>query len=125
VVKRREARSSEAIEFAKSQRRTANEFASTVWQWIRSRQIEGVKFRREFPIPPYTVDFCSVERKLIIEVDGQGHFSEEGERHDQVRDDYLQRLGYRILRVPGYEVIRDGSKVIDQIREFAKSKQSQ
>ena len=81
-MKRREARSSESIEFAKNQRRTANEFASTVWQWIRNRQIEGVKFRREFPIRPYTVDFCSVEERLIIEVDGQAHFSEEGERHD-------------------------------------------
>jgi very-short-patch-repair endonuclease len=124
-MKRREARSSESIEFAKNQRRTANEFASTVWQWIRNRQIEGVKFRREFPIPPYTVDFCSVEERLIIEVDGQAHFSEEGERHDHARDQYLESLGYRILRIPGYDVIRDGGKVIHQIGEFVRSKQNQ
>ena len=125
MVKRRESRSSEAIEFARSQRRTANEFSSTVWQWIRNRQIDGVKFRREFPIPPYTVDFCCVERMLIVEVDGQAHFSEEGKRQDHVRDHYLQRLGYRILRIPGYEVIRDGSKVIHQIREFVGSTPNQ
>ncbi|MCU0709854.1 MAG: endonuclease domain-containing protein [Pirellula sp.] len=120
-MKRSNARSSEAIEFAKSQRRASNEFASTVWQWIRNRQIDGAKFRREFPIPPYTVDFCCVERMLVIEVDGDGHFTDEGRRDDEVRDQFLQRLGYRILRIPGYDVIREGGNALQRIREFVQS----
>jgi very-short-patch-repair endonuclease len=120
-MKRSQARSDEAIEFARSQRRTANQFASTVWQWIRNRQVDNVKFRREFPIPPYTVDFCSVERKLIIEVDGESHFTEEGQQHDQIRDRFLRELGYRVLRINGYDLLRDDSTVIETIREFIES----
>jgi very-short-patch-repair endonuclease len=73
-MKRSRARAPEAIEFARAERASANEFASTVWQWIRNRQICKQKFRREYPIPLYTADFCCVELKLILESDGAGHF---------------------------------------------------
>ena len=81
-MKRSRARSPNAIEFARAQRATANEFASTVWQWVRNRQICKQKFRREYPIPPYTADFCCVELKLILEMDGAEHFSEAGKERD-------------------------------------------
>ncbi len=117
-MKRSQARSKPSIEFAKNQRHTSNEFATTVWQWIRNRQCCNQKFRREVPIPPYTVDFCCVELKLIIEIDGEHHISEAGIEHDRIRDQYLRGLGYQILRIPGYDVIRDGGEVIERIRCF-------
>lgn len=120
-MKRSPTRSKQAIEFARYQRRTANEFANTVWQWIRNRQIDRAKFRREFPIPPFTVDFCCVERMLIIEIDGEAHFTDEGQLHDQIRDRFLRSLGYRVLRIQGYDVIREGGFVIQWIREFVTS----
>ena len=61
------------------QRATANEFARTVWQWVQSRQVCRQKFRREYPLPPSTADFCCVELKLILEVDGADHFTEAGQ----------------------------------------------
>ena len=73
------ARDPEAIEFARDQRATANEFARTVWQWVRNRQVCRQKFRREYLLPPYTADFCCVELKLILEVDGADHFTEAGQ----------------------------------------------
>jgi very-short-patch-repair endonuclease len=69
-MQRSRARSPEAIGFAHTERATANQFAGTVWQWVRNRQIAGQKFRREYPTPPYTADFCCVELKLILEIDG-------------------------------------------------------
>ena len=120
TMKRSQARTTEAIRFAKSQRQSANEFAATVWQWLRARRCCGVKFRREVPIPPYTADFCCLEHKLIIEVDGQEHFTEEGEEHDERRDAFLKGEGYRVLRIPGYEVIHDGGKVYQTIERFVK-----
>ena len=66
-MKRNRGRTPEAIQFARDQRAMANEFAQTVWQWVRNRQVSGQKFRREYPVPPYTTDFCCVERKLILE----------------------------------------------------------
>ncbi|AMV30634.1 hypothetical protein VN12_00865 [Pirellula sp. SH-Sr6A] len=119
-MKRSRSRSKEAIEFAQSQRRTSNEFSTNVWQWIRNRQIQGLKFRREYPIPPYTVDFCCVEQKLIIEIDGESHFTEDGLAHDRHRDRFLHGRGYRVLRIPGFAVIRDGREVIRTIEEFVK-----
>ncbi|MGV3485757.1 MAG: DUF559 domain-containing protein [Planctomycetaceae bacterium] len=71
------ARPSESIEFARNQRRTFKEFAATESQWLRNRQICGAKFRREPSILPYTIDLCCVERKLIIEIDGEGPFPDD------------------------------------------------
>ncbi len=107
----------------------ANEFASAVWQWIRNRQICGQKFRREYPIPPYTADFCCVELKLILESDGAGHFTEEGRERDRERDEFLERLGYRVVRIAGYDVVREpgacleriGREVEERVREVEKN----
>ena len=120
-MKRSHARSAESIQFAKSQRQTANEFADHVWQWIRNRQCCKAKFRREVPIPPYAVDFCCIDWKLVIEVDGESHKTEEGKRKDQERDRYLASLGYQVLRIPGYEVIRNGRGVIERIHSFVQT----
>ncbi|MFN7731018.1 MAG: endonuclease domain-containing protein [Pirellula sp.] len=123
-MKRSRARSSDAIEFARAQRRTSNEFSDTVWQWIRNRQVGGVKLRREYPIPPYTVDFCAIEPKLVIEIDGVGHLSEGGQLHDQIRDRFLNSLGYQILRIPGYEILREDGDAIKKIRMFVERDRS-
>ncbi|MCE9554399.1 MAG: endonuclease domain-containing protein [Planctomycetes bacterium] len=116
-MKRSRARSHEAIEFARDQRATANEFARTVWQWVRNRQVCGQKFRREVPIPPYTADFCCVELKLILEIDGADHLTETGRERDRVRDDFLDRNGYRVVRIPGFDVVREPDRVYQDIVE--------
>lgn len=118
---RRKARSEAATEFARDQRRGANEFAWTVWQWLRNRQCHGQKFRREVPIGPYTADFCCLELKLIIEIDGEPHLTEEGRERDRKRDAYMKKQGYKILRVPGYEVIREDGGAHDQLWDFVKA----
>jgi len=116
-LKRSRARSPEAIEFARAQRAGGNEFADRVWQWVRNRQICKQKFRREHPIPPYTADFCCVELKLILEIDGADHLTGAGQDRDRARDDFLARQGYRVVRISGYEVLQAGSQVIAMIRE--------
>ncbi len=112
-MKRSRARSPETIEFARAQRATANEFADTVWQWIR--QICKQKFRREHPIPPYTADFCCVELKLILEIDGADHFTPDGQERDRVRDEFLDSQEYRVVRIAGYKVLRAGREVLQKI----------
>ena len=121
-MKRSRARSPEAIEFARAERATANEFASTVWQWVRNRRIANQKFRREYPIPPYTADFCCVELKLILEIDGVEHFTEDGRQRDRVRDDFLESQGYRVVRIGGYDVLREPSLCLKRIEEEVKKR---
>ena len=108
---RRSQRDPDAIAFARDQRGRANEFAQAVWQIVRNRQCRGRKFRREYPIPPHTADFCCVALKLIVEVDGAHHLTEEGRERDERRDQYLAERGYALLRIPGYQVLRDPAGV--------------
>lgn len=70
-----------------------------LWQALRAEQL-GVKFRRQQPIGPYIADFVALKAKLIVEVDGGGH---SGAR-DQLRDAFLTREGYTVLRVWNHEV---------------------
>ena len=100
-----------AIAFVRDQRVRANEFARAMWQIVRNRGCRNQKFRREYPIPPYTADFCCVALKLIVEVDGEHHQTEEGREHDQRRDRYLAEQGYTLLRIPGYQVTQDPARV--------------
>ena len=108
-------RNGNTVRFARDQRATANEFSQDVWQMLRNRRCRNQKFRREYPIPPYTVDFCCVALKLIVEVDGEHHQTDEGRRHDQRRDHYLAEQGYQLVRIPGYEVLRNAAAVRRQI----------
>jgi very-short-patch-repair endonuclease len=119
---RRLARSAEAIELARGQRRRANEFADTVWQWVRNRQVAGQKFRREYPIPPYTADFCCASLKLVLEIDGADHFTADGQERDRARDEFLAAQGYRVVRSAGYQVSQEGRRVIERIDEEVKKR---
>ncbi len=108
---RRSSRDPDAIAFARDQRVRANEFARDVWQIVRNRGCRNQKFRREYPIPPYTADFCCVALKLIVEVDGEHHQTDEGREYDKRRDHCLAKLGYALLRIPGYQVTQDPAGV--------------
>jgi len=127
-MKRSRARAPDAVEFARSQRAAANEFASAVWQWVRNRQLCGQKFRREYAIPPYTADFCCVELRRILEIDGADHLTEDGRQRDRVRDDLLSRLGYRVVRISGYDVLREQSsfwaKIVEQVQQRMREMES-
>lgn len=116
------ARSPNVIDFARRERATANELARTVWQFVRNRQICNQKFRREHPIPPYTADFCCIDLKLILEIDGADHFTATGQDRDRARDDFLNDRGYRVVRIPGYDVLRDARQVRETIVEEVKKR---
>ena len=104
-------RDRDAIAFARDQRAQSNEFSQAVWQIVRNRSCRNQKFRREYTIGPYTADFCCVALKLIVEVDGEHHQTEEGREHDDRRDRYLVEKGYTVVRMPGYQVLRDTTGV--------------
>ena len=114
-IKRGRERQPERIEFARSQRRQANEFSQTVWQMVRAGRMLSEKFRREFPLGPYTLDFVCIDLKLNNEVDGKDHLTEEGRKHDAERDTYLRKLGYTILRFNGFRILQDPSNIRTEI----------
>ena len=84
-----------------------------LWQHLRNRQINGVKFRRQVPIGKYIVDFQSVECKLIIEVDG-GQHSEQLE-YDRQRTHFLESQGYKVVRYWNHEVLGNLDGVLETL----------
>ncbi len=84
---------------------------------VRDRRCQGQKFRREYPLPPYTADFCCPALKLIIEVDGESHQTVAGRCRDEARDRFLAAQGYEVLRLRGYELLRDPASARSQIEQ--------
>jgi very-short-patch-repair endonuclease len=82
-----------------------------VWSMVRRKQF-GVRFNRQEPIGKYIADFISHKAKLIIEIDGD-HHNHYG--NDKSRDEYLNSLGWRILRLSNSQVRSEPNLVIDKI----------
>jgi very-short-patch-repair endonuclease len=87
---------------------------SILWQILRNRQLDNIKFSRQVPIGPYFADFCCRERKLVIELDGPTH--EGRETYDLQRTEHLENLGYKVIRFTNEQIFSDLSPVLDEIR---------
>jgi very-short-patch-repair endonuclease len=84
-----------------------------LWRDLRRRQL-GWQFRRQFPIPPYIVDFVCIEARLIVEADGGQHAHPSD--HNQ-RDSDLRRRGWRVLRFWNNEILANRSAVLQAIAD--------
>lgn len=88
-----------------------------LWQRLRRKQIRNLRFRRQVPLGPYIADFACVEKKLIIEIDGSQHANSS---HDAIRDAYLRKRGYRVLRLWSNDVLLCMDSVVQSIYEVTK-----
>ncbi len=103
------------IEFARDLRKTANSPERYLWQLLRNRQRQGMKFRRQHPLGPYTADFYCDEAKLVVELDGEPHHTPEGKGKDAARDAWMRSQGIEVLRVGGWEAENDAQRVLEMI----------
>ncbi|MGB5541451.1 MAG: endonuclease domain-containing protein [Gammaproteobacteria bacterium] len=94
-------------------RRNATEAERELWKYLRAHRMAGYKFRRQYAIGSYIVDFAGVEARLVIEADGGQHLEQEGE--DRTRTEYLESLGYRVLRFWNDEILVDTQTVLETI----------
>ena len=85
-----------------------------LWRALVNRKLHGVAFRRQVPLAGYICDFVSARHKLIVEVDGKHHQLRAAA--DARRDRCLQRLGYRVLRLPAELVLHDLPEALALIR---------
>jgi very-short-patch-repair endonuclease len=97
---------------ARALRRLATEPEKALWQLLRDRRLQGVKFRRQVPIGRYIVDFLCIEHHLVIEADGSQHAESA---HDQKRDAWLREEGYVVLRFWNDAVLKERQSVLDTI----------
>ena len=105
------------IKYSQNLRSTMTDAERKLWSKLRLKQLKGYQFYRQRVIGNYIVDFCSRSLKLVIEVDGSQHYSDEGIAADKIRDQYLQDCGLKILRFNDYEVLTNINGVIESILE--------
>ena len=91
-----------------------------LWRYRRNRGLAGYKFRRQFPIAGYVVDFVCLECRLVVELDGGQHA--EQETYDRHRTKILKKNGYRVVRFWNNELLerRDDelSEILRHLEEF-------
>ncbi len=98
---------------------------AVLWQMIKNRQIEGVKFRRQFSIGPYILDFYSPEIKLCIELDGAKHYTESGSDNDCNRTEYLRNEhNIEVLRFENRILYNYPEEVIEEIEKAVKERKN-
>jgi very-short-patch-repair endonuclease len=93
-----------------------------LWLMLKSKKLEGRKFRRQYSIGSYIVDFCCPSEKLIIELDGNPHGEYHRIQKDENRDNYLKSLGFTVLRFENRIVFQDPEYLKGEISKiFIKS----
>ncbi len=102
-------------ERARRLRRDQTDAESKLWACLRARQLCGAKFRCQYSIGRFIVDFCCFERRLVVELDGGQHAGQTAA--DQRRTSFIVSRGYRVLRFWDNEVMEDIDAVLEQIAQ--------
>ena len=100
---------------ARTLRLEATAAEKILWQHLRNRQLNNIKFARQEPIAPYIADFVCRAKKLIIEIDGVTHETAEELAHDLARTKFLVGQGYCVIRFKNEDIFGDLSPVLDEI----------
>ena len=94
-----------------------------LWSQLKGRQLDGLRWRRQFGVGPYVLDFYCPACRLAVELDGAGHRTEEQRTYDSERTQYLQAAGIHVLRFPNRAVFHDTTRVLSTIAKAASSRQ--
>ncbi|MDI5896559.1 UvrD-helicase domain-containing protein [Flavobacterium yafengii] len=105
------------IEKAKEMRKQPTHAEKVLWMELKSKSLKGYKFRQQHLIDDFIVDFVCLSKKLVVEVDGDYHFTEEQIELDINRTQTLIKLGYKVIRFTNEQVIKNISEVLKRIKE--------
>ena len=95
---------------ARTLRRQPTEAEKCLWVVLRSRQFMEYKFRRQHPVGAYIADFCCLEKRLVIELDGGQHMQRV--QQDQHRTLFLNQKGFQVIRFWDHEVLSNTEGVL-------------
>jgi very-short-patch-repair endonuclease len=96
-------------------RKNQTDAEQLLWSKLRNKQMNGLKFFRQFGIDRYITDFYCPKLKLAIEIDGGGHFTDEGIQYDAVREGLFSSLGIKTTRFSNSEVLNELENVLEKI----------
>jgi very-short-patch-repair endonuclease len=95
-------------------RRDSTEAEKRLWSFLQNRKLDGWKFRRQMAVDSFIVDFCCIEARLIVELDGEQH-ADSRKRYDDARTRELRSRGFRVLRFWNSEVLQGAQDVAEEI----------
>ena len=96
-----------------------------LWSKLKDRKLLGCKFRRQFGIESYTVDFYSADIRLAIELDGDSHYGQGSQERDRRRDATIRSFGIQILRILNNDVYENLDGVWEAIARVARERTQQ
>ncbi len=105
------------FEAAKKLRKEMTPSEKILWKLLRSRSFDGFKFRRQHPIARYISDFYCHEKKLVIELDGRIHNTQESIEYDKKRTEIINENKIEILRIKNEDVLDNIEKIKRTIKE--------
>ena len=107
----------EQIEKSRDLRKNMTPQERKLWCIIRNRQFYGYRFRRQFPLGQYIVDFICREKKIIIEIDGGQHNEIQNIQYDNKRTEYLISEGYKVLRFWNNDIDKNIGGVYEKLKD--------
>jgi len=110
------------IDRCRQLRKNQTDAEKKLWTLLRNRHLGGVKFRRQFPIGNYILDFYCPEYRIGIEVDGGQHYEDKGRQRDELRTGELNKVGVEIIRFNNREILTNINGVCKVIQEMIERK---
>jgi len=102
---------------ARTLRRERTQAEREMWDILRDFRPRGASFRRETPIGPYIADFAWLSARIVVEVDGDSHETDQGRIHDRKRDAFLRAQGFTVIRFDNDQVIDNPDYVFLEIEK--------
>lgn len=99
-------------------RRAMTDAEKRVWIFLRKRQVKGIKFRRQYSIDQFIIDFYCPQLKIAIEIDGDIHDEKFIKERDEERQLYLEQFGAKFLRIKNDDVFGNLDRVFERIEKF-------
>lgn len=97
-------------------RNKETEAEKKLWECLRDKRFNGVKFRRQHPVKDYVIDFYTQKFKLGIEIDGEYHNDKVQKFYDEDRSQIITEKGIRMIRFTNDEVMNSIEAVLETIK---------
>jgi very-short-patch-repair endonuclease len=100
---------------ARALRKNSTDAERILWSELRDHRLQGFGFRRQVPIGSYVADFICHAARLVIELDGGQHFSDQSEAADAARSAVIEAKGFQVLRFGNHDVMTNRAGVLETI----------
>jgi very-short-patch-repair endonuclease len=111
----------EAVEKARLLRQRQTDAESVLWCHLRGRRLHGYKFRRQYPVGEYVVDFICLSGRLVVELDGEYHLDPDQRIYDDERSRFLRATGFNVQRFWNEEVLKNTADTLEAILQYLKN----